>query len=253
MRPILLSRVMKTNETPGLPADRAVRLLLQQGERTGGNFVGSPTTVHAALGLLSLAAHGPTKEQLRVWLGFGRDTELRATLHRALQSGRPGDRALSAALGLFVAQGRPLCAALLHTLRDELGAQVQQLDFSTPSAARTINQWVADATQGRISSILDHLDAAAAMVLVSALHFQADWAVPFKPQATLDRPFVLPHGEVVLRPAMHMTEQLPVWLGDRWHLLQLAYADGSNAMLLALPVDPNERRLDLDALVPGRG
>lgn len=223
--------------------------LVTQPELEGKSFVLSPRSIHSALALLCLGAEGPTREELLAFLGCGSEDELRATLS-ADEARRP-DSPLSSAVGLFVQPGSSPRPEFVDLARDLLSARIEQLAFSEPSAAQRINQWVAEATSGRITRIVSALDPAGVMLLLSALHFRADWAAQFNPQATFDQPFSLRTGQSVQRPAMHITGTYPTSLGADWHLLEMGYRQSDYAMVVALPTNPQSTLLDAGALTAG--
>lgn len=236
--------------TPAPMAETLLSELLAEPKLKSSSVVFSPRNIHAALSLLALGARGPTREELLAFLGSGSEGELRAELSAAAAAEGAGGP-LSSAVGLFVAAGFELRPEFVDLARDALSAQTEPMASSRPEAARRINEWVSKATHGKIAQIVSESDAAGVMVLVSALHFRAEWAAKFNPGATFDRPFRLRTGESVERPAMHQTATYPLWQGADWHLLEMEYRESDYSMVVALPTDPQNRLLDLRALKAG--
>ncbi len=227
------------------------RLLPALVDGSDDNLVISPTSVDVALTMLLLGAAGETEEQLRAVVGGGSDDELVA---RARGECVQADSSpIRVATGLFVPPSCRLRDEVAGRLREELGTSVTALDTADPGAVAEVNEWVAKATAGRITRISSDTGGAPGMVLLCAIHFKADWATPFRPQSTVDRPFSLRDGSSVDRAAMQMTNPHPLWRGDDWHLLELAYEDPDYAMVIALPVDPTRRVLDVGAVAAGIG
>lgn len=236
----------ETRLTEGL-----LRGLCAQPELEGKNLVLSPRSLHAALSLLCLGADGPTRDELLAFLGIGAESDLVAEASARTEDASRPESPLHGALGLFVAADVAVLPAFTSLARDTLSARTEALAFGDPGAVRRINEWVSEATAGRIASIATGLDPTTRMVLTSALHFQADWATKFNASATFARPFTRRSGEVVPRPAMHLTATFPMWRGADWHLLEMPYRGGDHAMIVALPSDPRTADLDLGVLETG--
>lgn len=231
--------------------ERLLRELCARPELNGKNLVLSPRSLHAAISLLYLGAEGPTRDELLALLGSGSESDLRARLSAQTEGAKRPESPLHGALGLFVSAGVALLPAFTSLARDTLSAQTEDLPFGEPAAAQRINEWVSEATAGRIADIVSSIDPAVRMLVVSALHFQADWATKFNASATFDRPFSRRSGEAVPRPAMHLTATFPLWRGEDWHLLEMPYERGDHSMVVALPADPRATHLDVGALGTG--
>ena len=240
-------------------AERLTPLLLAQPERADDNLVLSPTSVEMVLTMLLIGAAAETKEQLRAVIGGGSDDELVAFARSEREHLLDESSPVRIVNGIFVPTSCRLRPQVVDRLRRDLGTSVSKLDFDDPAAVAEVNEWVAEATSGRILRIVSDLERSASMVLLSAIHFRADWATPFRPQSTVDKPFRLRDGTSVQRAAMQMTGEHPIWRGESWHLVDLAYEDPDYAMLIALPTEPERRMLDfrdvaagIDQLAPAR-
>jgi len=73
-------------------------------------------------------------------------------------------------------------------------APVTALDFGSPDAVPTINDWVAENTNGRIKKIVTELTPEEILVLVNAIYFKGSWTKAFDPKLTSAREFFLPSG-----------------------------------------------------------
>jgi len=67
-----------------------------------------------------------------------------------------------------------------------------------------INSWVEEETNNRIKDLLRRgmVNEFTRLVLVNAIYFKGDWAVPFEEKFTQDLDFTLSSGEVVKKPTM---------------------------------------------------
>jgi serpin B len=114
----------------------------------------------------------------------------------------------------------------------------------------TVNNWVKEKTQGKIESILDHLDPMTALVFLDAIYFKAPWQKAFNAAATRNEAFHLIKGEVAV-PTMAVRGDFV--LADRpgYRAIRLPYAGDRMAMIIVLPnagVADAVQRLDSDEL-----
>lgn len=157
-------------------ADFSVQLL-QNSLTDGETAVLSPYSVLCALAMTANGASGETAEEFEALFGLPIE-QLNAWLHTC--AAQSGDALVSAnALWINEATGE-ISQDFLQTNADYYGADVYQSVFDS-STVKEINGWVAEQTNGRISALLDRLDANAALLLLNALTFDAKWASPYEP------------------------------------------------------------------------
>jgi serpin B len=133
----------------------------------------------------------------------------------------------------------------LRVNREYFDAEVTALDFRSPSAAPTINAWVAEKTGGRITEIVDDpipVDPRLVMFLINAIYFKGDWTKAFDEELTAMAPFRLPDGREVPVPMMRYAA--PDTVGyyrdlDRGvEVLDLAYGGRAFSLTIVLPASP---------------
>jgi serine protease inhibitor len=127
-------------------------------------------------------------------------------------------------------------------------AEVAALDFASPDAAPTINNWVSEKTNGRIEEIVeDPISRDIVMFLINAIYFKADWTVQFDPDLTVDRPFTLADGSQKQVPMMTYPDVVEVgYFSDQEvEALDLPYGGGAYSMTILLPAQAG----DIGALV----
>jgi serpin B len=129
------------------------------------------------------------------------------------------------------------------------------LDFSSaPEESRvTINDWVADQTEGRIEDLIPAggIDAMTRLVLTNAIYFNAAWGQPFEPDLTADGPFHLLGGGEVDVPMMRQTESFGYAEGEGYRAVELPY-DGHELSMVVLLPDAGEFEGFEDTLDAGR-
>jgi serpin B len=124
------------------------------------------------------------------------------------------------------------------------GAGGNRLNFSDSEGSRkTINDWVAEHTQERITDLLPKgsLDASTRFALVNAIYFNARGYAAFNPEATRDGTFHAPSGDVDAHMMLGGGTHYTYAEGDGYQALELSYVPVSLRMLIILP---SEGRFD---------
>ena len=81
-------------------------------------------------------------------------------------------------------------------MQESYGAEIADLDFSSPGAAGRINGWASKETQGRIPKVIDRIDPADLALLLNAVYFKGQWTHKFDKAQTQQRDFTLAGGTV---------------------------------------------------------
>ena len=112
------------------------------------------------------------------------------------------------------------------------------VDFveETEAARLAINDWVEDRTQGRIVDLIGEgvLNELTRLVLVNAIWFKANWAVPFDTGSTRNEPFETLSDGTVTAQTMHQSWRMGYGERPGYASVRLPYA-GDAAMLLVVP------------------
>ncbi|MBA4158206.1 MAG: serpin family protein [Gemmatimonadetes bacterium] len=208
------------------------------------NIFVSPTSAAFALAMTYNGTAGETARQMARALGVeGMTIEDANRANRewldALAS--TGDRKveLSIANSLWIRQGFPIQPDFLERNQTFYQAEVQELDFSSPAAVKTINDWASRSTRGRIPEIVDEIGDEV-LFLVNALYFKGDWAHQFDKRRTRPEPFTLPNGQRKSVQMMRQEMKFPYYRGDGFALTSLPYGSGRFSMVLALPDEQSD-------------
>jgi serine protease inhibitor len=216
------------------------------------NLFISPLSVGMALGMAYNGAAGATADTMRLTLGFDGLTrdEINASYRSLIDLLRGLDPSVEFAIANSVWY-RPdfaLDSAYLDRTERYFDAAVRPLDFASPDAAPTINQWVSDATHGRITSIVDApIPPDAIAYLINAIYFKGAWTYQFPGDATRPGPFYRADGTTRDVPMMRTPKPIPVqhaWTSDA-EILDLPYGGGTYSMTIVLPAVG----VELDSLV----
>jgi serine protease inhibitor len=250
-----LPRALTADEAQLVAADNGFgfRLLGALGvPGMGKNLFISPLSVSMALGMAFNGAAGATADSMRATLGFAglaRD-EINASYRSLIDLLRGLDPAVDFAIANSVWY-RPefaLDSAFLDRTVTYFDAAVRPLDFASPNAAPTINQWVADATHGRITEIVDPpIPPDVIAYLINAICFKGTWTTQFSQSSTYPAPFYRADGTSRDVPMMHTQKPIPVGYasGSDVQVLDLPYGGGAYSMTIVLPA----HGASLDSLV----
>ena len=186
------------------------------------NVVVSPISIATALGMLEPGANGEALDQLHALLRIEDPAAWHASMSSLEQSIEarvaelpgggpdddqdPGEFNANIANGAFVQPGYVFRADYLEAIGTDYGAVIEELDFFTDqaAAAERINEFIADATDDRITDLVSaaDIDPATVLALVNALVLQASWQAEFDEAATADHDFHVPDGTAVSIPLM---------------------------------------------------
>src|SRR5688500_4972177 len=123
------------------------------------NVFTSPLSASMALGMAMNGAAGATYDEMRTTLGFGTATE--AEIGESYKSLIALLRGLDPSVDFRIANsiwyraGFPVHQSFLDAGRNWFDARVSAIDFDSPSAVPTINDWVSTATVGKIPTIIE--------------------------------------------------------------------------------------------------
>lgn len=206
----------------------------------GGNVAISPLSVAVAMDMLYSGAAGATLSAMATTLDLGRLSPAgvsggNAALLATLRSPQATGTHLSIADALWTRRGVPPRPAFVANARRAFAAQVATLDFAGPTAVRTVNHWVAQATDGHIPSVVQHLSPRTILFLASAFAFHGHWARPFNSAQTRPRPFFLNTGHSIAVPMMHRAGRYGYLSTLEAQVVRLPYAGRRYAMYVLLP------------------
>ena len=247
--------VADKSQTLVLPADGAsvidannqfafdlLRATLQQ-DTTANNKLVSPLSIYLALSMVYNGAGGATRDSMARALDLsGIDTNTLNSVCHALITQLPGeDNAvqLSIANSIWYAQNnyQPL-ASFLNTTQTDYDATIQSLNFKDPNSVNTINDWVAQKTDGKIPSVIKSISPDELMFLINAIYFNGAWQYAFKTSDTYNGEFHLQNGSAQTVPFMKQQVTVNAFIDSSFMMIELPYGGGkSYSMYIALPTD----------------
>ena len=214
---------------------------LIQGSPDSNVFV-SPLSASFALGMAIGGARGTTADELRSGLQLGPSSlaEIDGGYQSliALLTSLDPSVAMSIANSVWYRNTFPFNQSFLDGASKYFGATVSGLDFNdSPASAATINSWVKDKTNGKITSIVDKVESDDVMFLINAIYFKGQWRRRFNPNITQSGPFHSVRGD---QPAhlMRGTDDMAYAESATFQAVDLAYGDSAFTMSILLPKPP---------------
>lgn len=227
------------------------------------NLVISPWSIGTDLAMVYAGASGSTAEEMRSVLHLELPAErvpvVFNRLNLDLESRQREQVRIAAANKLWSTEGLPLLAPFVDTMSRSYGAPVAVTDFTSDDSRLAINEWVAGRTNERITELFPPgtIDATTRLVLVNAVHLDAQWYYPFNAELTGDEPFTTIGGTQVTVPMMHFNEYLPTASSSRdgtacepgmcWQAVELPYSGDELSMVVIVPDDLAAFEASLDA------
>ncbi len=200
-----------------------------------------PLSIDTALAMTYAGAQGETAEQMRTVLHLPSGPQAHEDMG-ALGAGLAtldGGVSVDLANRLWVHDGYPLRQDYLDLLGKHYQAPPETVDFvrAPGEAIATINQWVGEATHGKVPEIVtrDMIDSLTRLVITNAVHFKGLWKSPFDPAKTRDRPFHVKPDETVDVPMMNQLAPFRYTETEQLQLIELPYEGDALSMVVLLP------------------
>ena len=225
--------------TPGYSgpgAATAVGLsLLQHQLQTEDDTLVSPLSVLYALGMTMNGASGNTLEQMETAL-YGNTADWNTFLYYLLETteAHQGELHLANAIWLRDEENRlAVNEEFLQNITDFYHAPAYAAPFDA-STVREINNFVNKHTDGMIEEILDEISPLAAIYLVNALGFEAEWQEKYQPTQVRQGVFTEADGEFETVNFLHSAEHTYITCNDAGGFLKY-YRGGDYAFAALLP------------------
>lgn len=225
------------------------------------NAVFSPFSIEMAFAMVREGAEGETAGEIDRVMHLesfsvpGALSAEFARLDRALTSsakkkGKGSPRLeprITLANGVWIQEGFGIESPYRATLEGRYRAVARSIDLRDTEAAREeINEWVDDATEGRIEALLEEglPTADTVLMLVNAIHFEGRWLHEFSEGRTAAAPFAVAADRRVEVEMMHLSEELAYAETENTQRVVLPYL-GSNAEMVVILPKPGRSLTDL--------
>ena len=210
----------------------------QQGEC---NKVLSPLGVTYMLGMLNAGAAGATRDEIIQVLGMSDPQAVNEFCKKMIDGAPNVDPTATVRIANCIDVNKALGLSLLKQYASDMKnyykAQVDEIDFTKGDALSKINKWCNRNTDGMIPSILDEINPDAAMYLMNAVYFNADWTEKFDLKDTRNSSFTRADGSIVNLPLMHRQAVALGCESQLGSMLCIPFGNGGYRMYVMLPAE----------------
>jgi serpin B len=200
----------------------------------------SPLSVDFALGMTLNGANGVTEQEMKQVLRHSGLTsaqinEYYRIMLNALPAVDPTTK-LNIANSIWCREGFPFHQSFLDVNAKYFDAEIRNLDFASPTALQTINDWAARQTNNLIQEALNEVSPYAVMYLINAIYFKGTWTTQFEKENTVKTPFFAANGSQNQVYMMHIPENaFPYFADENAQFLDMSYGNGAFSMTVILP------------------
>ncbi|MFD0710937.1 serpin family protein [Paenibacillus sp. GCM10027626] len=239
------TRIVKASNEFGM---HLYRQLVQTEQNKKKNIFISPTSISLALAMTYNGSNGETQTAMAKTMGWQNmsldeiNQGNKALISLLQQSGNGVQ--VSIANSLWSRKGIAFHNDFMKTNQAFYDAQVTELDFSSPKAVDTINDWVNNNTNGKIPNMIESIDPMEVLILMNAVYFNGGWKEEFQPSATKEERFRLQDGSAKQVQMMAQTGTYEYFQEEGFQAIRLPYGEGQMDMLIILPDESSS----LDAL-----
>lgn len=204
------------------------------------NICISPMSISTALGMTWCGADGSTATQMENTLGFQGMSqndikEAYKGLIKYLLEADPAVK-LEIANSIWHRDDFFVEPNFIQDNQYYFSSAIYPVDFTAPQTVHQINQWVSDATHGKIDEIIDVIPPDIVMYLINALYFKADWTTSFDASKTHTAIFQSPQGNINV-DMMEKQDKIMVLQNQHCNAVKLPYGDGRFSFVAMLPAD----------------
>ncbi|WP_368653806.1 serpin family protein [Ornithinibacillus sp. 4-3] len=200
----------------------------------------SPTSLMIALSMLYNGADGDTKEEIANLLTekqmqIEELNKANASLMNLLTKASE-EIELNIANSIWLNKDFHFTEAFAEQIESYYQAELEEIDVLDAKTPDLINDWVANATNDKISEIIDGpLDQDTVAYLINTIYFNGAWTDSFDEALTTEHPFYGDEDQEVELPFMTMTKEFPYLENDLFQAIKIPYGDGEMNMNIFLP------------------
>ena len=229
----------KTEQALTNDANRFAFDLFRQIAKEDKNFFISPLSASLALSMTANGAAGGTALEMKDVLGFGAYSfkDMNAYFEKMCTALPKADKLTETGIAnsIWIRNGFPVLDSFKETVRSYYLAEIANLDFSSPAAVKTINDWCASKTNGKIDTIIEEIPAQMIMYLINALYFNGTWTLEFSKDYSYDGPFMSEQGSSTITRFMMQTGEFAYTANDYFAIAELPYGNEAFSMVVLLP------------------
>jgi serine protease inhibitor len=200
------------------------------------NVVISPFSLELALGMLYAGCTGIGAQELSRVIGFVPQDDTQEVFFPGMKlyANLPPAITLKVANGLWCDSSTRLRPTFEAKIKDLFHPEIQAGDLSTPETMKAINDWVAKATEGRITGLLQ-TPPKPPLVLIDAVYFKGAWERPFSSAQSFASQFHREKNGPCAVTMMKRSMAAPYLATDDFQAIKLPYNGNALEMVLILP------------------
>ena len=201
------------------------------------NILISPYSILYSFLTLYFGAKGETKKLIGSILNLPdiQEEELDVQNAVALVSKQNTPYTLNILTAFWVNQNIKLNENYAKRLENYYNTQVNNLDFASNLAVTKINNWVSDATNGRISSIIEEISTIQNLIITNAIYFHARWNQTFT--SIGEKTFYLLDNTEKQTSFMKNEGSYHYFANEQYEAIQLPYKGYDISMEVYLPCE----------------
>jgi serpin B len=146
---------------------------------------------------------------------------------------------LSIANSIWYRNGFTVLPEFISVNQDYYDAEVSAIDFDAANAPDIINNWVSDATNGKIPDIIDNIGNNVVMYLINAVYFFGTWKYEFDQSETQKQDFYVSESLTTEVDMMKMEAELKYYSDADLSMVEIPYGHGNFVMDVILPAGDN--------------
>jgi len=220
-------------------------------ENTNENIFFSPYSIFVALSMAYEGARGNNSAQMYNLLDFlQNDSATQGSfgkIYNLLNQKQTGYK-INTANAFWIQQNYPFLPDYINILENYYMAEANELDFSkNVEAARIINSWIENQTNGKIKDMIDSgaLSELTHLVLTNAIYFKGLWENPFDPKYTSQVDFKVNSSKTIKVDMMSLSDSTFNYTEtDGLQILKIPYQGNDLSMLVILPKENNVSIVD---------
>lgn len=223
---------------------------------TEDNFMISPLSINFALAMTVNGAKNNTQSQMLASMGFTNFEMEEFNQYFGFVMDElvnlDSDVSLNIANSIWYRNGFTILPAFLNVNQQYYDAQIAGLDFSSPEAVSTINNWVSNATNDKIPTIIDAIGGDVVMYLINAVYFNGKWKYEFDPAQTQKRDFYVSSAQTVEVDMMEMQSKIKYFYDPELQIAEIPYGNGNFVMDILVPASDKTPQDVIANLSPAR-
>lgn len=208
-------------------------------EETKDNLFISPFSVSMSLSMTLNGAAGNTKTEMENTLGFGGKQAGLINDYNKMLSGQlqniDKEVIFTVANSIWYRKEFAVEPTFISTNQTYYNAEVSSLNFDSPLAVKTINNWVSLKTNNAIPTIIENITSDNVMFLINAIYFKGSWRNKFDESKTMDQDFIKEDLSVVKCKMMSQESTYHSVVNDLFSAIEMPYGQGNFVMTVMVP------------------